>query len=1027
MEIPADFEADLAEARRLESQRQREPRTTLPLIQVYERLIARLQANEHPFFYATIQTSLGEAYRALQTGNRANNLTRAIACYQEALRFQSPETAPLDYARTQHDLGVAYSELLTGNRVVNLERAMAYYQEALRYRTPEAAPLDYARTQHNLGVTYRELPTGNRQINLERAIVCYQEALRFLTPEAAPLGYASVQHNLGVAYSELLTGNRQTNLERAIFCYQEALRFRTPETAPLYYAATQNNLGTVYWELPTGDRLANLEQAIACYQEALRFRAPEGAPFDYAATQNNLGAAYWELPTGDRATNLERAIACYQETLRFWTPETAPLEHALVQHNLGIAYHERSVGDRQANLERAIACYQEALRFWTPETAPFEYALAQHSLGTAYRQLSTGDRATNLERAIACYQEALRFWTPETAPFEYTGTQNNLGNVYCELPTGNRQANVKRAIACYQEALHFRTVETAPIECRRTNHNLADLYLIQEDWKSALDAYRAAMDAGELLYQAGLSTESKATEVIENALLHRHAAFSAVRCGERTQALILLERGKTRLLTEALRLRVPRPADVPDEAWSAFERAGVAIRAAQSGRISTQSEERDPARIYAARVQAARTAEAALKASIEQVRAYNPEFLQEINLATTLALLPDERTALVDFCITAQGSMGFVVDHRHKQDIQVVEAPKFTRTDLHHLISDWLGAYTHYQREHTPTALTAWQETITDTLAGLSQRLLTPILSTLSPVIEKIIFLPSTELFLLPLHAAPLLDNGSALVCDHYQVSYAPSIEVLANVQAKILRRATPEMPGLYAVINPTADLVFPLLEEAAITRLFKQYSVDEGLTGTKQHLIEGAQGRTYVHFACRGSYDWNDPPESGLALADGRLTLAELQRGEVDLSSARLVTLSACETGIVDVTKGSAEEYVGLPAGFLLAGVPCVVSSLWEVPDLSTALLMERFYRNHLEGGMDFVASLREAQVWIRQLSIGEVAYYADSIYRQSRQEEKPDLFRLMRYYHYQAQHNPTFHPFEHPFYWAAFTVNGM
>src|SRR5204862_6812405 len=113
------------------------------------------------------------------------------------------------------------------------------------------------------------------------------------------------------------------------------------------------------------------------------------------------------------------------------------------------------------------------------------------------------------------------------------------------------------------------------------------------------------------------------------------------------------------------------------------------------------------------------------------------------------------------------------------------------------------------------------------------------------------------------------------------------------------------------------------------------------------------------------GSYDCNDPPASGLELADDRLTLADLQQGAVDLSAARLVTLSACETGISDVLRGSAEEYVGIPAGFLLAGVPCVVSSLWAVPDLSTALLMERFYRNHLKNDLEFPAALREAQVW--------------------------------------------------------------
>ena len=99
----------------------------------------------------------------------------------------------------------------------------------------------------------------------------------------------------------------------------------------------------------------------------------------------------------------------------------------------------------------------------------------------------------------------------------------------------------------------------------------------------------------------------------------------------------------------------------------------------------------------------------------------------------------------------------------------------------------------------------------------------------------------------------------------------------------------------------------------------------------------------------------------------------------------------------------------MGIPAGFLLAGVPCVVSSLWAVPDFSTAMLMERFYRNHLVDHMDFAAALQEAQVWVRESSIGDVAAYAAQCYRQSTQkeEEKKELLIYMRYYRYLAEQN--------------------
>src|SRR5260370_30125436 len=126
------------------------------------------------------------------------------------------------------------------------------------------------------------------------------------------------------------------------------------------------------------------------------------------------------------------------------------------------------------------------------------------------------------------------------------------------------------------------------------------------------------------------------------------------------------------------------------------------------------------------------------------------------------------------------------------------------------------------------------------------------------------------------------------------------------------------------------------------------------------------------------------------------------------------------------DASKGSAEEYVGVPAGFMLGGVPAVVSSLWKVPDLSTALLMERFHYNHLVDKLDFAAALQEAQGWVRGLSVETIAEYAAQCYQQSNQVDKKQWLLFMRYYQYKANENPSHHPFEHPYYWAAFTMNG-
>jgi hypothetical protein len=82
---------------------------------------------------------------------------------------------------TQHNLGNAYSELPTGDRSENLRRAIACYENALRVYTETEFPYDWASTQHNLGAAYFELPTGesgDATRTCATAIACLEAAAR---------------------------------------------------------------------------------------------------------------------------------------------------------------------------------------------------------------------------------------------------------------------------------------------------------------------------------------------------------------------------------------------------------------------------------------------------------------------------------------------------------------------------------------------------------------------------------------------------------------------------------------------------------------------------------------------------------------------------------------------------------------------------------------------------------------------------------------------------------------------------------
>jgi len=81
-------------------------------------------------------------------------------------------------------------------------------------------------------------------------------------------------------------------------------------------------------------------------------------------------------------------------------------------------------------------------------------------------------------------------------------------------------------------------------------------------------------------------------------------------------------------------------------------------------------------------------------------------------------------------------------------------------------------------------------------------------------------------------------------------------------------------------------------------------------------------------------------------------------------LPEADLVTLSACETGMI-LPKG-ADEAIGITSGLIHAGATTVISSLWSVSDVSTSLLMRKMYEL-INKGRGKAEALREAQLWLK------------------------------------------------------------
>jgi CHAT domain-containing protein len=158
--------------------------------------------------------------------------------------------------------------------------------------------------------------------------------------------------------------------------------------------------------------------------------------------------------------------------------------------------------------------------------------------------------------------------------------------------------------------------------------------------------------------------------------------------------------------------------------------------------------------------------------------------------------------------------------------------------------------------------------------------------------------------------------------------------------------------------------------EIKTIARLFEKNSLKSISYLREQADEENAKADNmkdfdYIHFSCHGllNDDFQSlvlsqlPPDK--SKEDGYFTLNEIMNCDYN---AKLVVLSACETGIGKMYKG--EGVTGLTRAVMYAGTPAVVASLWKVDDIATKELMVNFYRYMLEKKMDKVEALRQAKL---------------------------------------------------------------
>ena len=139
-------------------------------------------------------------------GNTANNIEIAIAGYQ--IFLSNWECGSQKWARTQNNLATAYWKRIRGERAENIEKAIECYNAALAVYTPEAFPQDWAGTQNNLATAYFDRIMGEKPENIKKAIASYHNALTIRTREDFPQDHTASLSNL----ADLYRSNQQWQL-----------------------------------------------------------------------------------------------------------------------------------------------------------------------------------------------------------------------------------------------------------------------------------------------------------------------------------------------------------------------------------------------------------------------------------------------------------------------------------------------------------------------------------------------------------------------------------------------------------------------------------------------------------------------------------------------------------------------------------------------------------------------------------------------------------------------------------------------
>jgi CHAT domain-containing protein/Tfp pilus assembly protein PilF len=832
------------------------------------------------------------------------------------------------------------------------------------------------------------------------------------------LGEAEALNNLGTAHyaqGDLREASRHLERARPI---QRETGDRTGEASSL------NNLGSIHWAM--GEPMRALEY----YRSVLPLRRALNDARGEARTLNNIGTVYEDLGES------QHALEAYLESLPLRRAAGDRQGEATTLTNLGLLYERMGRLEESFDYyEQALARNRADGNLAGEATTLRAIAQAHLSSGNPVEALQSAERALSLFRgsgkrrdeALTLGLKAQALVDSARAPEALAAGASSLalcraaGDRGCEAEALDVLASAHGALRDFErsavlrlEALSLRTALLDPGGEARTRLAIARAARSQGRLEEARDQTHSALELIESerariafapMRATYLSVHRDAYELLIDVLMTLHERGPSA--GHDRVAFEASERARARGFLDLLGEATLDLEDGVDPELLASERAmrqrlnvleanrwrGIS----RTGKSESSLPERD--------IQAGLRE---LEQVQSRIRAASPRYAARtaptpIELQRIQNEVVDDETLLLEYFLGEERSFLWAVTHHSLRSYALPGRAEIeTRARRVH---DLLGR-SHQRQVRRETELA---------LEDLSRMLIGPLGTLAAP---RIAVASDGALQFVPF--AALSVSGSSLLARH-EIVHLPSGSVLSLLRRELAAR--PPAPKALAVIaDPVLERSDPrvgsgaseeadgdersngeLLRSAAETGLAAisrlPYTRDEAeailaLAGSEETLraldfdasrttVLGGELSQYrlVHFATHGMLNSRHPGLSGLVLSlvdpngrsvDGFLRLHDVYGLKL---RADLVVLSACRTALGGEIEG--EGLSGLVRGFMYAGAPRLVATLWDVRDESTAELMKRFYRGLLEEGLSASRALRNAQLHLASQERFRAPYY--------------------------------------------------